>query len=75
MIMNMNMNMCVENPLSSRRTQQHISVNAHSDRPCCAAVLQRNKPVQVRWVNELFDMHKRYKPHLLADQLDQTLHW
>jgi hypothetical protein len=38
-------------------------------------VLQRGKPVQVRWVNELVDLNKRYKPHLLADQLDQTLHW
>jgi bilirubin oxidase len=35
----------------------------------------RNRPVQVRWVNELVDENKRYRPHLLADQLDQTLHW
>ncbi|KAF6257813.1 hypothetical protein COO60DRAFT_1460964 [Scenedesmus sp. NREL 46B-D3] len=35
----------------------------------------RNKPVQIRWINELFDLNRRYRPHLLADQLDQTLHW
>jgi hypothetical protein len=34
-----------------------------------------NKPVQVKWVNQLVDLNQRYRPHLLADQLDQTLHW
>ncbi|WIA16509.1 hypothetical protein OEZ85_013187 [Tetradesmus obliquus] len=34
----------------------------------------RGRPVQVRWVNELVDGNRRYRPHLFADQLDQTLH-
>jgi hypothetical protein len=46
---------------------------------CCVAAvllrLQRGRPVQVRWVNELADDNKRYRPHMFADQLDQTLHW
>jgi hypothetical protein len=45
---------------------------------CAATVLlllQRGRPVQVRWVNELADDSKRYRPHMFADQLDQILHW
>ncbi|WIA36699.1 hypothetical protein OEZ86_007976 [Tetradesmus obliquus] len=35
----------------------------------------RGRRVQVQWRNELFDLNRRYRPHLLADQLDQTIHW
>ncbi|WIA31354.1 hypothetical protein OEZ86_002255 [Tetradesmus obliquus] len=35
----------------------------------------RGKPVQVLLGNELVDSARRYRPHLFADQLDQTLHW
>jgi hypothetical protein len=38
-------------------------------------LLQRGRPVQVRWANELVDSAKCYRLHLFADQLDQTLHW
>jgi hypothetical protein len=38
-------------------------------------MLQRGRPVQVQWRNELVDSAKRYKLHMFADQLDQTLHW
>ena len=32
-----------------------------------------NRPVQVRWVNDLVDAEGGYRPHLLP--VDQTLHW
>ena len=32
-----------------------------------------NRPVQVRWVNDLVDAQGGYRPHLLP--VDQTLHW
>jgi hypothetical protein len=38
-------------------------------------LLQRGRPVQVQWGNELVDSAKRYQPHIFADQLNQTLHW
>jgi hypothetical protein len=39
------------------------------------SMLQRGRPVQVQWRNELVDSFKGYRPHMFADQLDQTLHW
>lgn len=41
---------------------------------CCCA-LQRSKPLQVKWVNQLVDGSGRYLQHMFADQLEQTLHW
>lgn len=35
----------------------------------------RGRKVQVQWRNELYDLNRRYRPHLLANQLDQTIHW
>ena len=32
-----------------------------------------NKPVRVKWMNQLMDANGHYLPHLLA--VDQTLHW
>ncbi|HEU4947924.1 MAG TPA: multicopper oxidase [Kribbella sp.] len=33
----------------------------------------RNRPVRVKWINELVDANGNYLPHLLA--VDPTLHW
>jgi hypothetical protein len=39
-------------------------------------MLQRNRPVQVQWHNELVDLTLGgYLQHLFADQVDRTLHW
>jgi hypothetical protein len=35
--------------------------------------VQWNRPVRVKWVNELVDAHGNYLPHLLP--VDPTLHW
>lgn len=37
--------------------------------------LQRNVPVKIKWVNELYDSTGKYVPHLFANEIDQTLHW
>ena len=32
-----------------------------------------NRPVRIKWINELVDASGNYRPHLLP--VDQTLHW
>lgn len=41
--------------------------------PSLTIEAQSNRPVRVKWVNELVDSNGNYLPHLLP--VDQTLHW
>jgi spore coat protein A, manganese oxidase len=41
--------------------------------PSLTIEAQRNRPVRVRWINELVDQNGNYLPHLLP--VDPTLHW
>jgi FtsP/CotA-like multicopper oxidase with cupredoxin domain len=41
--------------------------------PALTIEAKYNKPVRVKWINDLVDEHGNYLPHLLA--VDQTLHW
>jgi bilirubin oxidase len=41
--------------------------------PAFTIEARHNRPLRVKWINELIDGDGRYLPHLLA--VDQTLHW
>jgi FtsP/CotA-like multicopper oxidase with cupredoxin domain len=41
--------------------------------PSLTIEAQWNRPVRVKWINELMDANGKYLPHLLP--VDQTLHW
>jgi len=41
--------------------------------PSLTIEAQRNRPVRVKWINELVDAEGNYLPHLLP--VDPTLHW
>ncbi len=41
--------------------------------PACTIEAKANRPVRVKWVNDLIDNKGRFRKHLLA--VDQTLHW
>jgi FtsP/CotA-like multicopper oxidase with cupredoxin domain len=41
--------------------------------PSLTIEAQANRPVRVKWINDLVDAHGNYLPHLLP--VDQTLHW
>jgi FtsP/CotA-like multicopper oxidase with cupredoxin domain len=41
--------------------------------PSLTIEAQWNRPVRVRWINELVDANGNYRPHLLP--VDPTLHW
>ena len=41
--------------------------------PSLTIEAKHNRPVRVKWINELVDVNGNYLPHLLS--VDQTLHW
>jgi FtsP/CotA-like multicopper oxidase with cupredoxin domain len=41
--------------------------------PSLTIEARHNRPVRVKWINELVDGNGNYRPHLLP--VDQTLHW
>jgi len=41
--------------------------------PSLTIEAQANRPVRVRWINDLMDANRNYLPHLLP--VDPTLHW
>jgi len=41
--------------------------------PACTIEAKYNRPVRVKWINELVDAAGNYLPHFLP--IDQTLHW
>ena len=41
--------------------------------PGLSIAAQQNRPVQIKWTNELVDRNGRYLPHLFA--VDRSLHW
>jgi spore coat protein A, manganese oxidase len=50
-----------------------IGLPATFNSPAFTIEAKFNRPVQVKWVNELMDAAGNYIPHLLP--IDQTLHW
>lgn len=43
--------------------------------PAFTIEARQNRPVRVKWINELVDEEGNYLPHLLSGSVDQTLHW
>jgi spore coat protein A, manganese oxidase len=41
--------------------------------PTCSIEAKYNRPVRVKWINQMVDAFGNYQPHFLP--IDQTLHW
>jgi FtsP/CotA-like multicopper oxidase with cupredoxin domain len=51
----------------------HATAGGHYFYPAFTIEAKSNKPVRVKWINELKDAAGNFRPHLLP--VDQTLHW
>jgi FtsP/CotA-like multicopper oxidase with cupredoxin domain len=51
----------------------HATAGGHYFYPAFSIEARIQKPVRVKWVNELKDGNGKFRPHILS--VDQTLHW